>query len=327
MNKIAILFILNPFLAISHCFSQEITPFRVQEKCGFTVKDASGKVISHVDATFNGLRIHANSVLNTDLTLYMDFGDNLWSNFVDTIFTESPCHKDSADDCYNVDTSVVYGRKFFNKNIMALRKKWGLIDYKGNVILPFIYDSILVYRRHFLPNSKDSEYKLPYLLLFKNNKMAVCDNKGKIILNENIQQIINKNISAKVKYDILDFTLIGKNLLVAKDAVYYDSSFVKITKNAEIGIVNNDTMYYDHFIRINNKGFVGGSYNVLNLETGKYIFEKWQKKVVVKISSRYKDNNYYILDITNGNSITEYLDNFQHTEILEGYNITFETAK
>ncbi len=155
--------------------------------------------------------------------------------------------------------------------------------------------------------------------------MAVCDNKGKFTLNEKTQQIINKNISVKVKYEILDFTLIGKYLVVAKDAVYYDSSYIKIIDNATMNIVNNDTIYNHKFIPINNKGFIGGSYNVLNLETGKYLFEKWQKKVLVKISS--KDNNFDILDITNGDSIEHFINFFRHAEDLEFYNISFESSK
>lgn len=314
-------------IGVNHCLSQEIIPFLVQEKCGFTVKDSSGKVISQVNAKFNGLKIHANSLLNTDYSLYLDYGENLVSNFVDTIFTESPCHKDSSGDCYIPDTSINYGRKYFYKSIIACQNKWGLIDYKGKIILPFIYDSILIYGRYYRQYSEDPENKFPFLILFKNNKMAVCDNKGKTILRENKQQIINKNISAKVKYDILDFTLIDKYWVVAKDAVYYDSSYVKILKNAKMDIVKNDTMYYNSFIPINNNGFVGGSYNVLNLETGKYLFEKWQTKVLVKISSKEKDNIFDILDITNGDSIARFINYFRHAEDLEFYNISFESVR
>ena len=327
MKKIAIILIIQSFLGINYSLSQQITPFRDKDKFGFTVNDNSGKVISHVNAKFNELKIHANSLLSTDYNNYMDYGGIFFSFYGDTIFTENPCPNNFSGDCFIADTTVVYSRKFYFKSIVAKYKKWGLIDYKGNVILHFVYDSIKVYGRYYKDLQEDKDNKFPYFLLFKNNKMAVCDNKGKIIIKENIQHIINKNISAKVNYDILYFTYIDKYLLVAKDAIYYDSSYVKIIKNATMDIVNNDTIYHDNDIRINNKGFVGGSYNVLNLETGKYLFEKWQKKVLVKISSKYKDNNYYILDITNGDSITEYLDNFQHTEILEGYNITFETAK
>lgn len=327
MKKIAILFIINTILAINHCFSQEIIPFRVNEKCGFTVKDRTGKVISHVKDQFNGLKIYTDYIVQTNSPMYWNYGEAAFSYYGDTVFSERPCHKDSANDCYIEDTSIVYGRNYYNKSIIAQQKKWGLIDYKGNTILPFVYDSILIYRRRYRHYNEDPENKFPYLLLFKNNKMAVCDNKGTIIINENIQQIINKNISAKVKYDILDFTHIDKYLLVAKDAIYYDSSYVKIIKNATMYIESNDTSYYDKYIHIDNKGFVGGTYNVLNLETGKYLFEKWQKKVFVKISSKYKDNNYDFLDITNGDSIEHFLNVFHNAEDLEGYNITFETIK
>jgi len=174
-------------------------------------------------------------------------------------------NKEYFKDFVGID-STTYIRIFRIKNF---KNKFGVIDSKGNLLIPFIYDDI----RSF--------YKKKYSIAKINNKYGVIDYHNKLLLpfkynklsfNNKKEILIAKNNNNKFGViDLFDKIIIPFDY----DSINFCCKEIKkdryiVSKNRKFGLVNNKNkiiipLKYDylydwithlphiHFIRLNNK--------------------------------------------------------------------------
>lgn len=142
--------------------------------------------------------------------------------------------------------SSVDERVIANK-IINEEKKWGIIDYKGNEILPFIYDFI-------------TDYQEGYTNILKDDKWGLADAQGNIVvpcIYTHIRGFKNNllfvNIDSR-REEVLDFKA-KKTIISFDNDQYYTDYF-----NENILIVNKfnqyDFNYYSALMDLNTKQFI-----------------------------------------------------------------------
>jgi hypothetical protein len=165
---------------------------------------------------------------------------------------------------YEYDNDFGLAEFVNGKCILSKDNRYGLIDYKNNILIAFEYD-----RLRFADFGK-------YLIYTKNNKDGLLDKDGKELI---------PNI-----YDKLSFTKNGEN----------SPSLFIATKKNKYGIINIDNQIitpfiYDEISEIYDKGVnslglrrigINDKYNLLD-SNNKVFFEEWQESI-----SDIKHNDY-----------------------------------
>ncbi len=176
-------------------------PVYTNEKWG--VIDQTGKII--IEPTFSEMITIPSSKTDLFICMYdIDYTNNTYKTKVlDSKNQEKFTEYESVEAIENVDKNNIL---WYEKDVLKVKKdgKYGLIDYKGNVILNIEYDNI--YALQGVENS---------LIIKKNENIGLCDNKGEIIIPTEYKKIeaINddyKNgyivVNNDNKYGVIDFT-------------------------------------------------------------------------------------------------------------------------
>lgn len=242
---------------------------------------------------------------------------------------------------------------WYEEKVLKVKRngKYGLIDYKGNEILPVEYTEI-----ESLKGVKNS------IIIKKDDQVGLCDNTGRIIINTEYKEIIgidekyqngyivinndneyglidfNKEIILETKYEEIK-PVLGNNLYVVKEngtlkIVKKDGSTVIENKFDDIKEINSDNIIFAQKGKcgiINTKGEekIKAQYEDLDYIFGEYyIAKKSGKYGIINIANEtilpfeytslaYRDNADFIEAEKAGNTNTQILDN-KFEQKLEG---------
>jgi hypothetical protein len=300
MKKLFLLFSL--VMSLSQAKSQSVEILTQSNKLGLQVLNYNNTVYKRIEPIYEELRIYTNMSFG-GISLGEQYQDaKYWS---DTEYVETPIDPDDLNKT-KIDTFVNTMRPYFHGKLVQAKKngKWGLIDFDGKEILPFVYNDMMAFKSStILPYKKEA---LPYIVLFGSDQTQMVNQQGELVLDGSVLPTSFKNLNNERKLDVLAICYFGDYLLVNEGGRLYDT-LIKVP--AVRKTVNGKTKLISAAYKYNRYYFVGGKMNVWQFSTQKFLYAEPKYLLEVHFKDESGADYYEALNVRNYNSILKFTEN------------------
>lgn len=283
---------------IGSSFAQNVKPIKEGNLYGLEILDQQNFPVSKIRPLYDELEIFSKlSIGGVSLgTSYVN--TRMWN---DTEFIEVPIDPNDLS-LTKTDTFVKDIRLMVEgTNVLAKKAgKWGLLNQVGEVLIPFEFDKFDYIRSTALVQTEPASS--PYLIAFKEGKFSIYNQKGTLILGQELIPNHFQQRPAQETLDMLEFSYFGDYIIIPEGAVLVDSLIKVPAKKQNNKIIAQAYSYHVYFYR-------GGNLNVWQASTGKMLFEKAPKNLEIHFQDINGTDYYEPLNVRNNKSILTFLEN------------------
>lgn len=169
--------------------------------------------------------------------------------------------------------------------------KWGLVDTDGKELLPCAYDDILSLRADNWYGLDPQDY--PLMLFYAGTQTRLVNARGEPVLAEEQFPQWYQPLSKQRKGDALEFAFFGTYMLMNE------------------GGALKDTVIKSGGVKMTVYKFTGGTFNVLDLKTGKPLWERNARNIEISFLDPDGKPYYESLNPRSHKSISKFEENFR----------------